>query len=127
MMCVELAGMVSMHPCSRGTIDDEGRLCMCPINSRLEDPKLIPTAEDLAENTWQRLKTSPSLVDAAMGRIAQETKVLAESLVIMVGIVAVAVNLRPRVITHLPLPVSFKLIFPQIILLIIPPIVFFFK
>ena len=69
MMCVELAGMVSMHPCSRGTIDDEGRLCMCPINSRLEDPKLIPTAEDLAENTWQRLKTSPSLVDAAMGRM----------------------------------------------------------
>ncbi|PRQ48557.1 putative GRAM domain-containing protein [Rosa chinensis] len=35
-------------------------------------------AEDLAGNTWQHLKTSPSLADAAMGRIAQGTKVLAE-------------------------------------------------
>ncbi|KAK8566194.1 hypothetical protein V6N13_021268 [Hibiscus sabdariffa] len=35
-------------------------------------------AEDLAENTWQHLKTSPSLAEAAMGRIAQGTKVLAE-------------------------------------------------
>ncbi|XP_022844174.1 GLABRA2 expression modulator-like [Olea europaea var. sylvestris] len=35
-------------------------------------------AEDLAENTWQHLKTSPSLADAALGRIAQGTKVLAE-------------------------------------------------
>ena len=124
MMCVELAGMVLMHPCFRGTIDDEGRLYMCPTNSGVEDPKLRPTAEGLAENTWQRLKTSPSLVDAAMGRIAQGTKALTESLVIMVGIVAKAVDLRPRVITHLPLPVSFKLIFLQIVLLIIPPIVF---
>ncbi|XP_039008272.1 GLABRA2 expression modulator-like [Hibiscus syriacus] len=35
-------------------------------------------AEDLAGNTWQHLKTSPSLGEAAMGRIAQGTKVLAE-------------------------------------------------
>ncbi|KAL3621721.1 hypothetical protein CASFOL_034381 [Castilleja foliolosa] len=35
-------------------------------------------AEDLAGNTWQHLKTSPSLTDAALGRIAQGTKVLAE-------------------------------------------------
>ncbi|KAM1064598.1 hypothetical protein ACFX1T_028560 [Malus domestica] len=35
-------------------------------------------AEDLAGNTWQHLKTSPSFVDAAMGRIAQGTKVIAE-------------------------------------------------
>ncbi|GAB4848767.1 hypothetical protein Ancab_003494 [Ancistrocladus abbreviatus] len=35
-------------------------------------------AEDLAGNTWQHLKTSPSLADAAMGRIAHSTKVLAE-------------------------------------------------
>lgn len=35
-------------------------------------------AEDLAGNTWQHLKTGPSLADAAMGRIAQGTKVLAE-------------------------------------------------
>ncbi|XP_077213302.1 FH interacting protein 1 [Tasmannia lanceolata] len=35
-------------------------------------------AEDLATNTWQHLKTGPSLADAAMGRIAQGTKVLAE-------------------------------------------------
>ncbi|XP_048437943.1 GLABRA2 expression modulator isoform X2 [Pyrus x bretschneideri] len=35
-------------------------------------------AEDLAGNTWQHLKTSPSFADAAMGRIAQGTKVLAE-------------------------------------------------
>ncbi|MCE0482341.1 cleavage polyadenylation factor subunit fip1 [Datura stramonium] len=35
-------------------------------------------AEDLAGNMWQHLKTSPSLADAAMGRIAQGTKVLAE-------------------------------------------------
>ncbi|KAI3462106.1 hypothetical protein Pfo_018769 [Paulownia fortunei] len=35
-------------------------------------------AEDLAGNTWQHLKTSPSLADAALGRIAQGTKVLAE-------------------------------------------------
>lgn len=35
-------------------------------------------AEDLAGNTWQHLKTSPSFAEAAMGRIAQSTKVLAE-------------------------------------------------
>ncbi|EPS72910.1 hypothetical protein M569_01853, partial [Genlisea aurea] len=35
-------------------------------------------AENLAGNTWQHLKTSPSLADAALGRIAQGTKVLAE-------------------------------------------------
>ncbi|WOL19972.1 hypothetical protein Cni_G28774 [Canna indica] len=35
-------------------------------------------AEDLSRNTWQHLKTGPSLVDAAMGRIAQGTKVIAE-------------------------------------------------
>ncbi|KAL6523654.1 hypothetical protein OROGR_017257 [Orobanche gracilis] len=35
-------------------------------------------AEDFAGNTWQHLKTSPSLTDAALGRIAQGTKVLAE-------------------------------------------------
>ncbi|GMH05919.1 hypothetical protein Nepgr_007759 [Nepenthes gracilis] len=35
-------------------------------------------AEDLAGNTWQHLKTSPSFADAAMGRIAHSTKVLAE-------------------------------------------------
>lgn len=35
-------------------------------------------AEDLARSTWQHLKTGPSFADAAMGRIAQGTKVLAE-------------------------------------------------
>ncbi|KAL8475166.1 hypothetical protein ACS0TY_031553 [Phlomoides rotata] len=35
-------------------------------------------AEDFAGNTWQHLKTSPSMSDAALGRIAQGTKVLAE-------------------------------------------------
>ncbi|KAL7230621.1 hypothetical protein ACSBR2_008986 [Camellia fascicularis] len=35
-------------------------------------------AEDLAGNTWQHLKTAPSFADAALGRIAQGTKVLAE-------------------------------------------------
>ncbi|XP_044497922.1 GLABRA2 expression modulator-like isoform X2 [Mangifera indica] len=35
-------------------------------------------AEDLAGNTWQHLKTAPSFADAAMGRLAQGTKVLAE-------------------------------------------------
>ncbi|KAK4263115.1 hypothetical protein QN277_028583 [Acacia crassicarpa] len=35
-------------------------------------------AETLAGNTWQHLKTSPSLTEAALGRIAQGTKVLAE-------------------------------------------------
>ncbi|XP_047320420.1 GEM-like protein 1 [Impatiens glandulifera] len=35
-------------------------------------------AEDLAGNMWQHLKTSPSITDAAVGRIAQGTKVLAE-------------------------------------------------
>ncbi|KAM1186165.1 hypothetical protein FF1_015360 [Malus domestica] len=34
--------------------------------------------KDLAGNMWQYLKTSPSFADAAMGRIAQGTKVLAE-------------------------------------------------
>ncbi|MCL7028561.1 hypothetical protein MKW94_009292 [Papaver nudicaule] len=34
--------------------------------------------EDLAGNVWQHLKTGPSVADAAMGRIAQGTKVLAE-------------------------------------------------
>lgn len=35
-------------------------------------------AEDIAGNTWQHLKTSPSIADAALGRIALGTKVLAE-------------------------------------------------
>ncbi|KAK4772461.1 hypothetical protein SAY86_014236 [Trapa natans] len=35
-------------------------------------------AGDLAGNTWQHLKTSPSFTDAALGRIAQGTKILAE-------------------------------------------------
>lgn len=35
-------------------------------------------AEDLAGNMWQHLKTSPSFADAAVGRIAQGTKILAE-------------------------------------------------
>ncbi|KAG5091613.1 hypothetical protein JHK82_050391 [Glycine max] len=35
-------------------------------------------AESLAGNTWQHLKSSPSFAEAAMGRIAQGTKVLAE-------------------------------------------------
>ncbi|XP_024005086.1 GLABRA2 expression modulator isoform X2 [Eutrema salsugineum] len=35
-------------------------------------------AESLAGNTWQHLKTAPSFADAAMGRIAQSTKLLAE-------------------------------------------------
>ncbi|CAN0858384.1 GLABRA2 expression modulator [Linum grandiflorum] len=35
-------------------------------------------AEDFAGNTWQHLKTSPSFADAALGRLAQGTKVLAE-------------------------------------------------
>ncbi|KAG9141831.1 hypothetical protein Leryth_013945 [Lithospermum erythrorhizon] len=35
-------------------------------------------AEDLAGNTWQHLKTGPSFADAALGRIAQGTKVFAE-------------------------------------------------
>ncbi|KAI3442812.1 GRAM domain-containing protein [Psidium guajava] len=35
-------------------------------------------AEDLAGNMWQHLKTGPSFTDAAVSRIAQGTKVLAE-------------------------------------------------
>ncbi|KAK9096655.1 hypothetical protein Sjap_022152 [Stephania japonica] len=35
-------------------------------------------AEDLAGNLWQHLRTGPSFADAAMGRIAQGTKVIAE-------------------------------------------------
>ncbi|VFQ62247.1 unnamed protein product [Cuscuta campestris] len=34
--------------------------------------------QDLAENMWQHLKTGPSMADAAVGRIAQGTKILAE-------------------------------------------------
>ncbi|KAK2992093.1 hypothetical protein RJ640_023476 [Escallonia rubra] len=34
--------------------------------------------QDLAGNVWQHLKTGPSFADAAVGRIAQGTKVLAE-------------------------------------------------
>ncbi|KAL0392381.1 UNVERIFIED_CONTAM: GEM-like protein 1 [Sesamum radiatum] len=35
-------------------------------------------AEDLAGDVWQHLKTGPSVADAAVGKIAQGTKVLAE-------------------------------------------------
>ncbi|GJM98562.1 hypothetical protein PR202_ga15586 [Eleusine coracana subsp. coracana] len=35
-------------------------------------------AEDLSRNTWQHLRTAPSITEAAVGRIAQGTKVLAE-------------------------------------------------
>ncbi|XP_066394466.1 GLABRA2 expression modulator-like isoform X1 [Miscanthus floridulus] len=35
-------------------------------------------AEDLSRNTWQHLRTAPSIAEAAVGRIAQGTKVLAE-------------------------------------------------
>ncbi|KAK8970698.1 GLABRA2 expression modulator [Platanthera guangdongensis] len=34
--------------------------------------------EDLAGNVWQHLRTGPSFADAAMGRIAQGTKIIAE-------------------------------------------------
>ncbi|XP_039145380.1 GEM-like protein 1 [Dioscorea cayenensis subsp. rotundata] len=34
--------------------------------------------QDLAGNMWQHLKTGPSMAEAAMGRIAQGTKVIAE-------------------------------------------------
>ncbi|XP_020582481.1 GEM-like protein 1 isoform X2 [Phalaenopsis equestris] len=34
--------------------------------------------EDLAGNFWQHLKTGPSFADAALGRVAQGTKVIAE-------------------------------------------------
>ncbi|XP_072980277.1 GEM-like protein 1 [Typha angustifolia] len=34
--------------------------------------------EDLAGDVWQHLKTGPSVADAAMGRIAQTTKAIAE-------------------------------------------------
>lgn len=35
-------------------------------------------AQDLAGNMWQHLKTNPSFADAAVARISQQTKVLAE-------------------------------------------------
>ncbi|XP_006305491.2 GEM-like protein 1 [Capsella rubella] len=35
-------------------------------------------AEDLAGNVWQHLKTGPSVADAAVSRIAQGTKIIAE-------------------------------------------------
>lgn len=35
-------------------------------------------AEDMAGNMWQHLKTGPSMGEAAVGRIAQSTKVLTE-------------------------------------------------
>ncbi|RCV12040.1 hypothetical protein SEVIR_2G246500v4 [Setaria viridis] len=35
-------------------------------------------AEDLSRNTWQHLRTAPSIGEAAVARIAQGTKVLAE-------------------------------------------------
>ncbi|KNA20931.1 hypothetical protein SOVF_047960 [Spinacia oleracea] len=35
-------------------------------------------AQDLAGNMWQHLKTSPNVADAAVARIAQQTKVIAE-------------------------------------------------
>ncbi|KAL9234691.1 hypothetical protein vseg_009530 [Gypsophila vaccaria] len=35
-------------------------------------------AQDLAGNMWQHLKTNPSIADAAVARISQQTKVLAE-------------------------------------------------
>ncbi|KAK6245737.1 GRAM domain - like 9 [Theobroma cacao] len=35
-------------------------------------------AKEIAGNMWQHLKTGPSFADAAVGRIAQSTKVLAE-------------------------------------------------
>ena len=66
--------MVLMHPCFRGTIDDEVWLYMCPTKSGLEDPKLGPTAEDLAGNAWQHLKTSPSFADAAGGMHASRRR-----------------------------------------------------
>ena len=47
-------------------------------------------AEDLAGNTWRHLKINPSF--DAVGRIVQGIKELTESLMIMVGIVAMAGN-----------------------------------
>ncbi|XP_021740311.1 GEM-like protein 1 [Chenopodium quinoa] len=35
-------------------------------------------AQDLAGNMWQHLKTSPSVADAAVARITQQTKIIAE-------------------------------------------------
>ncbi|XP_031260320.1 2-hydroxyisoflavanone dehydratase-like [Pistacia vera] len=45
---VNVAGMVLVHPYFGGTDDDQMWLYMCPSNGRLQDPRLKPSAEDLA-------------------------------------------------------------------------------
>ena len=43
-----MVGLVLVHPYVGGTAVDDMWLYMCPINGGLQDPRLKPTAEDLA-------------------------------------------------------------------------------
>ncbi|KAJ0010239.1 hypothetical protein Pint_34446 [Pistacia integerrima] len=45
---VNVAGMVLVHPYFGGTDDDQMWLYLCPSNGGLQDPRLKPSAEDLA-------------------------------------------------------------------------------
>lgn len=70
---------VHVSPVS-GSSDQRTKETICKVLDRcgkkLEDS--TRKAGDLASNVWHHLKTSPSITDAAMARLAQGTKVFAE-------------------------------------------------
>ncbi|KAF8008215.1 hypothetical protein BT93_K2018 [Corymbia citriodora subsp. variegata] len=72
---VYVAPMNASAPSGRSPMDRiSGALNRC--GKRFEDA--TRKAEALADNVWHHLRTSPSITDAAMARLAQGTKVLTE-------------------------------------------------
>ncbi|KAL3714465.1 hypothetical protein ACJRO7_006392 [Eucalyptus globulus] len=72
---IHVAPLNALVPSGRSPMD---RICgaLNRCGKRFEDA--TRKAETLADNVWHHLSTSPSITDAAMARLAQGTKVLAE-------------------------------------------------
>ncbi|KAL3714496.1 hypothetical protein ACJRO7_006420 [Eucalyptus globulus] len=72
---VHIAPLNAPAPSGRSPMD---RICgaLNRCGKRFEDA--TRKAETLADNVWHHLRTNPSITDAAMARLAQGTKVLAE-------------------------------------------------
>ncbi|KAL3714492.1 hypothetical protein ACJRO7_006416 [Eucalyptus globulus] len=72
---VHVAPLNAPAPSGRSPMD---RICgaLNRCGKRFKDA--TRKAETLADNVWHHLRTSPSITDAAMARLAQGTKVLAE-------------------------------------------------
>ncbi|WOL18515.1 GEM-like protein 1 [Canna indica] len=66
---------VTPSPASKNTVDTM-RDVLGKFGKKVSEA--AKKTEDIAGDVWQHLKTGPSVTDAAMGRIAQTSKVIAE-------------------------------------------------